>query len=146
MKNFRKLRYGGVAVALTVLIVALIIVANVVFTSLAMKNMWYVDMTQNQIYTLSQQCLDTVKKGVAEYNEKRAENGEEKVKINIYFCADADFLMGIDSMRYIYETAKMLAAECDFINIDHLNWRYNPSTVAKYTAAGSDDGNVYLFP
>ena len=137
MKNFRKLRYGGVAVALTVLIVALIIVTNVVFTSLAMKNMWYVDMTQNQIYTLSQQCLDTVKKGVAEYNEKRAENGEEKVKINIYFCADADFLMGIDSMRYIYETAKMLAAECDFINIDHLNWRYNPSTVAKYTAAGS---------
>ena len=38
MKNFKKLRYGGVAIALTALIIAVIVLFNVVFTSLAMSN------------------------------------------------------------------------------------------------------------
>jgi len=137
MKNFKKLRYGGVAIALTALIIAVIVLFNVVFTSLAMSNAWYIDMTPNSIYSLSDECLSVIKTGVAKYNEQRKAAGEDEVSINIYFCSDPDNLMANESMRYIYETARMLEEKCDFINIEHLNWRYNPSTVEKYKALGS---------
>ena len=137
MKNFKKLRYGGVAIALTALIIAAIVLVNVVFTSLASTNMWYIDMTPNSIYSLSDECLTVITDGVRQYDEEREAAGEEKVSVNIYFCSDPDNLMANESMRYIYETARMLSEKCDFIKVDFLNWRYNPSTVAKYKAVGS---------
>jgi len=78
MKNFKKLRYGGVAIALTALIIAVIVLFNVVFTSLAMSNAWYIDMTPNSIYSLSDECLSVIKTGVAKYNEQRKAAGEDE--------------------------------------------------------------------
>ena len=161
MKNYKKLRYGGIAVALTALIVAAVVLINVVFTALASKYMWYIDMTPNSIYSLTEECIDVIDRGINGYTDeatgnhvdgindkRRAENeknglseGDEgyqrPAKVNIYFCADPDNLMGNSAQRYIYETALSLADEFDFINIEYLNWRYNPSTVAKYKSAGS---------
>ncbi len=153
IKNTKKLRYGGIAVALTALIIAVIVLLNVVVTSLSSKYMWYIDMTANGIYSLSEQCLTVVRDGIAEINEKRdAENkknglnaGDEGFKkpaaVNIYFCTEPDNLMADSAQRYIYETARELADKCDFINIEYLNWRYNPSVVAKYKTTGTTINN-----
>ncbi len=149
MKNYKKLRYGGIAVALTALIVAAIVLFNVVISALATKYMWYLDMTPNSIYSLTDECLTVVRDGIADINEKRESENQKNglsagdegyqapAKVNIYFCAEPDNLMGNTAMRYIYETARELADKCDFINIGHLNWRYNPSSVAKYKTSGT---------
>lgn len=149
MKNTKKLRYGGIAVALTALIIAVIVLFNVIFTALSLKYNWYLDMTANRIYSLTEQCLSVVQDGIAEINANReAENqknglsaGDEgyakPAHVNIYFCSDPDILMADNAQRYIYETVRELADKCDFISIEYLNWRYNPSTVAKYRSAGS---------
>ncbi|MBE6599683.1 MAG: hypothetical protein E7640_00540 [Ruminococcaceae bacterium] len=149
MKNTKKLRYGGVAVALTAIIIAVIVLFNVIFTALSSKYMWYIDMTANRIYSLTDQCLTVVRDGIAEINAKREAENEKNglspddegyadpARVNIYFCSDPDILMADEAQRYIYETVRELADKCDFINIEYLNWRYNPSTVAKYRSAGS---------
>ncbi len=158
IKNTKKLRYGGIAVALTALIIAVIVLFNVIFTALSSKYMWYLDMTANRIYSLTEECLTVVRDGIAEINAKRSEENEKNglasgdegymkpAAVNIYFCDDPDNLMASTSMRYIYETARELADKCDFINIEHLNWRYNPSTVAKYKTTGSsiNSGSVIV--
>ena len=161
IKNYKKLRYGGIAVALTAVIVAVVVLLNVIITSLASRFFWYIDMTPNAIYSLTDECLNAVNNGVLGYTDektgehidgindkRRAENeknglseGDEgyqkPVSVTIYFCADPDVLMGNTAQRYIYETALNLADKCDFIKIEYLNWKYNPSLVEKYRATGS---------
>ena len=41
----KKFKYGGSAVALTVIVVALTLLLNVVVTSLSSTNSWYTDLT-----------------------------------------------------------------------------------------------------
>ena len=52
----RAFRYGTVSAALSILLIAVIILVNVIFTMLADKYLWYVDMTKAELYTLSQAC------------------------------------------------------------------------------------------
>ena len=71
IKNYKKLRYGGIAVALTAVIVAVIVLLNVIITSLASKFFWYIDMTPNAIYSLTDECLNAVNNGVLGYNDPK---------------------------------------------------------------------------
>ena len=56
VKNYKKLRYGGLSIALTALLIAIVVLLNVVISSLAAKHLWFIDMTSNDIYTLSDEC------------------------------------------------------------------------------------------
>ena len=47
----KKFKYGGSAAALTVIVIALVLILNVVFTSLANTNGWYTDLTGASIYS-----------------------------------------------------------------------------------------------
>ena len=49
----RKLRYGGLSLALTALIIAVVVIVNVIFSALAQKFMWYGDLTPELLYTIS---------------------------------------------------------------------------------------------
>ena len=148
MKNYKKLRYGGLAVALTALLIVAVVLINVVFSSLAAKHLWFIDMTSNDIYTLSDECVTELDRAVYGYedasgkhvdglNDIREDAGEKPVNVNIYFCDDPDNLMANTSQRYVYETALALANRCEYINVSHLDWEYNPSTVEKYTKSGN---------
>ena len=56
MKKFwknKKFRYGSLSVAFTAAVVVLIILVNAVFTLLASHYHWYIDTTEEQLYTLS---------------------------------------------------------------------------------------------
>lgn len=152
--NRKKLRYGGMAIALTAFIIAAVVLLNVLFMALANNNRWFIDMTSDAVYTLSDECRDLVKNtiegegGVNDQREKyNKDNGlnpgdegyREEAKVTIYFCDDKDILANsTDYMRYVYNTALDLDAACDFINIDYLNWEYNPTSVQKYMAMGNN--------
>ena len=48
----KKLKYGSLATVFTVAFVAFVIIFNVIFTALAEKYMWYIDMTEKQVFSL----------------------------------------------------------------------------------------------
>ena len=85
----------------TVLFIAFVIVFNVIFTALSEKFLWYIDMTKEGVYTLS----DAAKAMLSDMTDE----------INIYFCSEPDVLEASSEMRYIYTTAKQL--EANFPNV-----------------------------
>lgn len=158
--NKRKFRYAGTSVALTALIIAAVIIFNVIFSALSTKFLWYVDMTPDLLYSLSDECIDLIQNGddsfdnstnspVAMVDKIRAENKaynaensltegmdgyrDEHSMINIIFCDDADTLQANSTQRYVYYTALELQEKFpDYINIINYNIIRNPSAVSKY--------------
>ncbi|MBQ8141497.1 MAG: Gldg family protein [Clostridia bacterium] len=156
--NSRKLRYGGVTAALTALIIAVVIIVNVIFSALSTKFLWYVDMTPDLLYTLSDECIELIRSGDEEFdsespiemvNKVRAENKayneenglsegdenyrDENLYINIIFCDEIDTIQSESSQRYVYNTALELQNEFpDHIKITNYNIYRNPSAVSKY--------------
>lgn len=146
----RKLRYGGVTVALTTLIIAAVIIVNVIFTALAQKFLWYADLTPELLFTLSDNCIDLIANGDDTFEqsfspiemvdkaraERRAQDPnfkDEDLMIRIIFCDDPDAWEENTSQRYVYETAKQLENEFpDYIKIENHNIIWNPSSVSKY--------------
>ena len=45
----KKFRYGSVSLALTIVIIAAVILLNAIFTALSKKYVWYIDMTADQM-------------------------------------------------------------------------------------------------
>ena len=74
----RKFRHGSVSVALTVLIIAAVVIVNVIASVLAARYSWmYIDMTSEQLYTLSDEAIELLDKSFIEIMEKRVELNEE---------------------------------------------------------------------
>ena len=130
--------------AVTVAIVALVLVLNVALTLLADKNMWYVDLSPiryvggtSQMYTLSEECKliisERVVPEIEKVNEQRKASGEEALKLNIIFCADRDVIESDYKTRYVSYTARQLEKEFpELINVQYVNMVKNPSAVQKY--------------
>ena len=74
----RKFRHGSVSVALTVLIIAAVVIVNVIASVLAARYSWmYIDMTSEQLYTLSDEAIELLDKSFVDIMAKRVELNEE---------------------------------------------------------------------
>ncbi|MBP3333887.1 MAG: Gldg family protein [Clostridia bacterium] len=126
----KKLKYGSLAIGLTVAVVAFIIILNAVFSALSNHFFWYFDMTSGQIYQLSDNTtkyLDQI-------------SGEEN-DITIYFLTDKDNLnMPVSSsnsisestlwgMKPIHELALQLDDKYDFISVDYIDLTSEPDKI-----------------
>jgi len=80
-----------------------VVIFNAIFTALAYKYMWYVDMTENELYTLSDAAIELI--------------SDVDKDITIYFCQDPDELEADTAMRYVYNTAKQMDNHFDNINV-----------------------------
>ena len=69
----RKFKYGSVATAFTISFVAIVVIFNIIFTALSTKYMWYIDMTKEQVFTLSEEAKDIM--------------SDIKNEVNIYFAS-----------------------------------------------------------
>ena len=80
MKLFqkKKFKYGAFAVALTCAVIAVVIAANVIFASLAAHYFWYVDMTGEEFYDVSNNAI------------KLLEGVDKENKVTIYFLAEKE--------------------------------------------------------
>ena len=145
----RKLRYGGVSAVLTALIIAVVIIANIIFSALSQKLLWYVDLTPELLYSLSDEAVDLVANGDDEFDtlspiemvdkireEKAAEDPEfdtDLLTINIIFCDDPDVLEENSTQRYVYHTALELQDKFpDHINVENYDIIRNPSSVSRF--------------
>lgn len=114
----KKLRYGTVSVAFTALFIAAVIVINVVFSALASKFLWYIDMTPETLYTLSDECAELLE--------------DIDAPVRILFCDDPDNLEANSTTRLVYNTALQIEERFDNITVDTVNIIQNRSAVNKY--------------
>ncbi len=157
----RKLRYGGITAILTALIIALVLVANVIFGALAQKFLWYTDLTPEKLFTVSDACFDVIRNGDSGFEEstspiekveeiwaeKKAEDPSfdpSTMMINIIFCDDEDkWNTENTTAQYVYYTALQLEKEFpEYINLEFVNIVHNPTRLIKYGAY--DNSNVII--
>ena len=61
--NGRKLRYGGTSLVLTALIIAVVVMINVICTALTQKQLLKIDLTPEELYTLSDEFITLIEEG-----------------------------------------------------------------------------------
>ena len=96
----RRARYGGMTVLLTVLLITVVVMTNILFSTLANRYSWYADLGEAQEYTLSEDCYTLLGSALA---------GKE-ADIEIIFCDTEDNLLAEVTKRYVYQNAKDLEA------------------------------------
>ena len=134
--NSRKFKYGSVATAFTVAFVAIVVIFNIIFTALANKYMWYIDMTKEQVFTLSEEAKEIM--------------SDITEDVYIHFASEPDELMnGTNSSytRYIYTTALQLEDEFPNVHVDAVSVLKNPSYFREFyqtTASDIDTTNVIV--
>ena len=143
-----------VGAAITVAVIAVVLVINVLFSFLADRFMWQVDSTVTKytsrpevsMYTPTEEFLKVVRDYaipmVQEMNAERIANGEEPITINVKFCTERDKVYAIEKLRLVQYSALALQKEFpDAVKVEYLNIEKNPSQVQKYKATSST--NIY---
>lgn len=127
----RRFRYGSVSVAITVLLIVAVILVNVIVTALSSKYLWYVDMTKESMFTVSDPCFALLDE-TFETLASRDPSGQEP-KIVIKFCDAYDNLINGPYSKYVLTTALELAAHYpDRISVEYIDIYQNPSAVNPY--------------
>ncbi len=116
----KKFRYGSVSFALTVAIIAVVILVNAIFTALTNKFVWYLDMTAPQMYTLTDEA-----KNILDGMNKDAE-------VEIILCAPEDQWAANTAQNYVLETVKEICKEFDNITYETVDVHKNPSKINPY--------------
>lgn len=132
----RKFKYGSVATAFTIAFIAIIVIFNIIFTALANKYLWFVDMTEERLFTLS----DASKEVMSDIPED----------VYIYFASEPDALMNgtySSYLRYIYTTALQFEEEFPNVHVEAVDVLKNPAFFREYyntTATDIDTDSVVL--
>ncbi len=129
---------------ITVGIIAAVLAVNYLLVHLISKNAFYIDMTPETLYTLS----DEMKSECAFIDELTGED-----KIEIIFCQDPDKLTSNTVTRVPYFMALQMQRYYDNLSVKTVNVTYNPTALSKYkttslTEIAPDDiiisyGNTY---
>ncbi len=126
--NSRKFKYGSVGAIFTISFIAIVIIFNIIFSALAAKYLWYFDMTEKQVYTLSEEAREIMSDVTSD--------------VNIYFASEPDVLMNganASYTRYIYNTALQLEEAFDNVNVECVDVLKNPSFFREfYNTAATD--------
>lgn len=100
----RKLRYGAMAAGFTAVFIAIVIVFNAIFSSLAAKFGWYADMTSEAVFTMSDVSLSYIDDITSD--------------VYIYFASEPDELMADADMRYVYNSAKEISTAIPNVHVE----------------------------
>ncbi|MBQ3063708.1 MAG: GldG family protein [Clostridia bacterium] len=116
----KKFRHGSLSLALTVVIIAAVILINAIFTALTEKYLWYIDMTPEPRFTLS----DEAKGFLDQMNTDK--------EVRIILC-DERYAWEADSlMLEVFKTAKDIEGHCKNVKVEYVDIYTNPSAVNPY--------------
>lgn len=133
----RRLKYGTFALILTVTVIALVILINAIFGSLCLKNGWYIDMTERDLFTPDPNAMDILE----EYR------GSEEFNVEFIFCMPEDKLVKRDLYSMVNTILKRYAEEYDFITVKYIDINRYPQLIDKYlnnTAASPKTTSVIV--
>lgn len=124
----RRMRYGGMTVLLTVLVVTVTVLANAVFSTLAERHQWYSYAVEEIDYSVTESCYTIL--GAAIENAKA--QGEDP-DVRILFCDLDSNVASDETLRYVYMTAGLLAERFpEEISVEcHDIWS-DPGSVKEY--------------
>lgn len=127
LKN-KKFKYGSLSVMLTALVVCLILVLNLVFSALANHYGWYLDMTKEKLYDISETSVNLLKKP------------ETNTKVKIIFLATPDQLESATySYEYeVYKLAKKYENKFDYVSVEHIDYVTSPDRIKEFTKHGAN--------
>ena len=130
----RKFKYGSVALCLTLLVIAALILANTALSALAYGFGWYIDMSESFVYGIGEECEKYLEDKVFPY---MSDTGE---KIKIILCEEDRVLDDELSTRYVLGTVTELAEKYpDKVEIDRLNIWENPKLAGSYGITSDSD-------
>ena len=115
----RRFKYGSSAVILTVVVIALVIAVNVIFSAFAQRYMWYADMTNTKLYELSDAMIEFM-------------DGIENTEIEIIFCTPFDKLEENEYQKIVYTTALNLQNRYDWVKVSYIDIITDPGSVKPY--------------
>ena len=127
-------RHGSVAVSVSVLLIAAVILLNGIFGALADRYGWYVDMNPTLLYP----ATNAFYAYLDEYVIPEAQATGEDVRI--LFCEDAESLTATDVTALVLNTAHEVAERYpEQVCVDHLNIVENPKQARAYGVDDSTD-------
>ena len=129
--------------AVSVLLIALILVLNLVLTHFGHYNTIFLDMTPEGLYTLSDAMIEECDEIFSEMKENEADK-----KIKITFCTDPDYLVSSSTARHTYFMAlKLQDMYSDMVEVDTVNVYLNPTAVSQYktTSLSTIQNNNVIF-
>ncbi len=122
-------RHGSVTVALTVLIVAVIILLNASVTTLALRFSWYINMNPTLAYPVTDTCFDYLDTYVIP---------DAKEDIHLIFCDEEENIRADATQSYVLSSAEEIAARYpDTVKVEYLNVWENPSIARAYGVTAS---------
>lgn len=128
----KKFKYGSSATAITVIVVAAVIILNVIVTALGSLNGWYTDLTTQNYYEVS----DAFKR---EFDNMTKSDGERS-NFNIVLMMDEDRFSTYSYYTVlVYNTIKEIVKTYDNVNLKAINSTTYPELVEKYKFAYGDD-------
>lgn len=129
----RRLKYGGLSVALSAVVIAVVIIANVIFTAVIRSNNLYVDLTGSGLFTLSDDAKEYLK--------------QIKAPITIKFAVPLDTIKSNSQLFMVYLTATQFSkaskeddknGEIPDITVEYFDSYKYPAQFEKYKQLASN--------
>ncbi len=131
-RDKRNLKYGSLSVTVTVIFVALVIVLNIIATSLSSAYGWYTDMTAAGFYSLSDAFVEQM-------DELLNPEEGDPVYVNVVLMCEEDYFKTYGYFApTVYHSLKELAATFDNVNIVAYNTTVHPELAEKYKTTALD--------
>lgn len=123
----RKTRYASISTVLTVLVIAVVILANTVFGSLANRYEWVTSMNAKANYDVTTVCYNLLDSAFANAD---ADKREEPVQL--IFCDTEEVWTSDETQNYLYHTAMSIADRYERVTISFFDIRIHPGSVRQY--------------
>ncbi len=125
MKKFnnKKIKFGSVAVALTAIFVAVIVLLNVVVSIINKNGALDIDVTSEGIFTVSEQSIALLE--------------SNNVPLTIYFLRERDEISE-DNESYMLNLVDSYTSKFSWIDVEYVDLERNPKFKDKYTKSTSE--------
>ncbi|MBS6444922.1 MAG: GldG family protein [Ruminococcus sp.] len=133
--NTKKLKYGTLATVFTVIVVAIVVAINIIAQDVTERFDLTMDLTDNDIYTVSQDTIDYLK------------DLNQKVEITV-LADESAFENNAIYFKQASEVIKKYALYSDNISVSFIDMNKNPNIVSKYNDIYKGDlaeGDIVIF-
>lgn len=126
----KKVRYAGISLLLTVVVLVVTVLANVVVDSLVSRYGLYTSLLGERSFDVSEDCFELLEDA---FDQARAEGKEDEVKI--IFCNTEAAVSEYSAVNYyLYHTVQDLTSRFDNIKTEYVDIFTNPTdTLRGYT-------------
>lgn len=118
-RNHKKLKHGTMATVLTVVFIAVLVLVNIVATSVFERFPLTIDMTSDDSYTISDETVDYIK------------NVDKKIKITV-LAEESEFTSTSKYIRQANEILKNIAKNNKNITVEYVDLMSNPEVKSEY--------------